>query len=311
MALRIAIFGQAPFGKDVTQRLAEAGHEIVGVYVPPDQGRPDPLAALAEERGWTLFRHKRFRRKGKAIPELVEEYRSLGAELNVFPFTTVILPPEIVDGPRHGSLVFHPSLLPAFRGGASLSWQIILGAEESGVTVFRADAGVDTGPIVVQHGGVPIEATDTMGSLYFDKLYAMGVEATLEAVAAVDGRSARFSPQGEEGASEQGLVTEEVARVDWSRPAAAVERLIRGCDPSPGAWTELEGECVRLFGGAISVGYRDRAADAELGSVIGVEKGRLVVAANGGAVSIAKVRRGEEKKTPSGESGIAPGARFS
>ncbi|MBW2274300.1 MAG: hypothetical protein JRG96_13585 [Deltaproteobacteria bacterium] len=310
MALRIAIFGQAPFGRDVAERLAEAGHEIVGVYVPPDEGRPDPLGALAEERRWPLFRHKRFRRKAKAIPELVEEYRGLGADLNVLPFTTVILPPEIVDGPQHGSLVFHPSLLPAFRGGAALSWQIIMGATESGVTVFRADAGVDTGPIVVQRGGVTIEPTDTMGSLYFDKLYAMGVEATVEAVATVGEGRAKYRPQGKVGASEQGLVTNEVARIDWARSAGDVERLIRACDPSPGAWAEIDGEQVRFFGASMCPKYRDRAAGALLGSVLGVQKGALVLAANGGAVSVAKLRRGTGKKVPSGESGIAPEACF-
>ena len=161
MGLRIAIFGQAPFGRDVAEGLAAGGHQVVGVYAPPDGRRPDPLAALAEECGWPLFRHRRFRRKGVAIPELVDEYRALGAELNVMPFTTAILPPEIVDPPLHGSLCFHPSLLPAYRGGAALAWQIILGATEAGVTVFKVEGGVDEGPIVVQRGGVAIDDTDT------------------------------------------------------------------------------------------------------------------------------------------------------
>ena len=151
MALRIAVFGQAPFGKDVTTRLAEAGHDIVGVHVPPDGGgRADPLAAEAEARGWPLFRYKGYRRKGVAIPERVDEYLALGAELNVLPFTTAIIPPEITDHPEKGSLCFHPSLLPAFRGGNALAWQIILGATETGISVFQPDEGVDTGPLYLQ-----------------------------------------------------------------------------------------------------------------------------------------------------------------
>ncbi|MEO2089942.1 MAG: formyltransferase family protein, partial [Gemmataceae bacterium] len=159
MPLKIAIFGQAPFGRDVTTRLAEAGHEIVGVHVPPDGGgRPDPLAQEAEAQGWPLFRYKGYRRKGAAIKERVEEYLALGADLNVLPFTTVLLPPEIVDAPKHRSVCFHPSILPAFRGGAALTWQIIMGATESGISVFRPDEGVDTGPLYLQKRGVPIEA---------------------------------------------------------------------------------------------------------------------------------------------------------
>ena len=101
MSLRIALFGQAPFGRDTLVRLLEAGHDVVGVYAPPPGARPDPLAAEAEQRGLPLIRHPRFRRKGVAIPELVEEHRKLGADLNVLAFVTVILPPEIVDAPRH------------------------------------------------------------------------------------------------------------------------------------------------------------------------------------------------------------------
>jgi methionyl-tRNA formyltransferase len=171
MSLRIAVFGQAPFGRDVATRLAEAGHEIVGVHVPPDGGgRADPLALEAEERGWPLFRYKGYRRKGQAIQERVDEYLALGAELNVLPFTTVILPPEIIDAPKHKSVCFHPSLLPAFRGGSALAWQIIEGVLESGVSVFQPDDGVDTGPLYLQKGNVPVSPIDNTASLYFDKL---------------------------------------------------------------------------------------------------------------------------------------------
>ena len=142
--------------------------------------------------------------------------------------------------PRHGSLCFHPSLLPAFRGGAALAWQIILGASESGVSVFKVEGGVDEGPIVIQQGGVPISDSDTTASLYFDKLYAIGVEAMVEAVARVAAGTATFTPQRAEGASFQGLVTDEVARIDWSNPALEVDRLIRGCTPGPGRCERLD-----------------------------------------------------------------------
>ena len=217
MSLRIAIFGQGAFGRDVLEGVLAAGHEVVGVHVRPDvdrEGRPDPLAEAARERGIPLFRYRRYRRAGRAIPEIVEEYRKLGAELNLMPYTTVILPPEIVDAPPHRSLCFHPSLLPRYRGGSAIPWQIILGERETGVTVFQPDAGVDTGPIVVQRGGVPIEDTDTAGSLYFQKLYPLGLDAMAEAVDLVDRGVARPVPQDERLASFQPLLDDEAARIE-------------------------------------------------------------------------------------------------
>ena len=301
MGLRIAVFGQAPFGRDVTERLADAGHEVVGVYAPPAGARPDPLAELAEERGFALFRHKRFRKRGVAIPELVDEFRALGAELNVLPFTTVILPPEIVDQPEHGSVCFHPSLLPKYRGGNALAWQIILGETESGVSVFHVTDGVDEGPLVVQKGGVPISDSDTTVSLYFDKLYPLGIAAMVEAVDGIADGTATFTPQAAEGASFQGLVDDEVARIDWSRPAVEIDRLIRGCDPSPGAFGTLDGELVRLFGSTLLEG----AADERPGTSLGLDGDRLVVAAAGGRLAVAKLRVGDAKKVPAPEAGLA------
>jgi len=154
--------------------------------------------------------------------------------VNVLAFVTVILPTEIVDGPRHASLCFHPSLLPRFRGGNALAWQILLGATESGVTVFRPDAGVDTGTIVVQKGGVLDLPTDTAASLYFDKLYPLGST-----------RSPRRSRRSTRGLrccarrAKRRRATRDRrrrgARLDFAKSAAELDRWIRGCDPQRGA----------------------------------------------------------------------------
>ena len=306
MTIKIAIFGQAAFGRDVAVRVAEAGHDIVGVYTPPAGARPDPLATEAQERGWPLMRHPRFRKKGVAVDSLVQEHAALGADLNLMPFTTVILPPEIVEAPPLGSLCFHPSLLPAYRGGAALAWQIILGAEQTGVTVFRPDEGVDTGPIVVARGGVSISPEDTTASLYFKKLYPLGVEAMLEAVSQVDTGTARFTPQAETGASFQGLVDEDVAAIDWQRPAAEIDRLIRGCDPAPGAHTHLDGECLRLF----ASGVVDEPCKEAPGTVLGIEGERLRIAAVDGQIAVGKLRLGEGKKLAAPEVPIPAGSQW-
>ena len=307
MGLRIALFGQAAFGRDVVAGLADAGHQIVGVYAPPEGARPDPLAEEADQRGLPLFRHKRFRRRGEAIPELVDAYRKLDAELNLLAFVTVILPPEIIDAPPHGSLCFHPSLLPRFRGGNALAWQIIEGERETGVTVFRPDAGVDTGPIVVQRGGVEIRDSDTAGTLYFERLYPLGVEAMIEAAGAVDRGDARYEPQDESRATHQGLVADEDARIDWAADAQAIDRRIRGCDPQPGAFAIRDGERVRLFGGQLL----DTADAGPPGAVVAVDAGRLTIAARGGRISVARVRIGDGAKLPAADAGLAPGDQLS
>jgi methionyl-tRNA formyltransferase len=307
MSIRIAVFGQAPFGRDVTTRLAEAGHEVVGVHVPPDGGgRADPLAAEAEERGWPLFRYKSYRRKGQAIQERVDEYLALGAELNVLPFTTVILPPEIIDAPKHKSVCFHPSVLPAFRGGSALAWQIIEGASESGVSVFQPDEGVDTGPLYLQKGEVPISPIDNTASLYFDKLYPLGVEAMVETVAAIDAGTARLVPQKEEGASFQGLIDDEAARLDLKADVVAMDRRIRGCDPQPGAWLRLDDESVRLYGSRVE---SQSEPSESPGTVLAVVESGLLLAARGGVLRIQKVRR-STGKCVAHESGLEVGDRL-
>jgi methionyl-tRNA formyltransferase len=304
MSIRIAVFGQAPFGRDVTTRLAEAGHEIVGVHVPPDGGgRADALAETAGEKNWPLFRYKGYRRKGLAIAERVDEYLALGAELNVLPFTTVILPAEIIDAPKYRSVCFHPSVLPAFRGGNALAWQIIEGAEESGISVFQPDEGVDTGPLYTQKVGVPISPIDNTASLYFDKLYPMGVEAIVETVAAIDAGTARLSPQSEEGASFQGLVDDEVARLDLAEDATLLDRRIRGCDPQPGAWLSLGEERIRLYGSRVE--SRSQPTEAP-GSILAVVESGLLLAVRGGILRIQKVRRATGKCVAH-ESGLEAG----
>jgi methionyl-tRNA formyltransferase len=303
--MRIAMFGQAAFGKDVMVRLVESGHQAVGVYAPPEGRRPDPMAAEAEERGLPLFRHKHFRRKGQAIPERVKEYAELDVELNVMAYVTVFLPPEITDSPVHRSICFHPSVLPAYRGGAAIPWQIILGAEEAGVSVFQPDEGVDTGPIVVQKAGIPISPKDNAASLYFDKLYPLGVAAMVEAVEAIAAGDAQYHVQNEQGASHQGLIGDEESRIDWSCPAAELDRLVRGCDPQPGAWADWDGLAVRCFGGSLEPAA---ARDARAGEVLALDDSGLLVAASGGALRLAKLRVAEGPKQAGQEADIPVGA---
>jgi len=221
---------------------------------------------------------------------------------------TVLLPVAIGDAPRHASLCFHPSLLPKFRGGSAIPWQIILGETESGVTVFRPDEGVDTGPIVVQKGPVPISDRDNAASLYYDKLYPLGVEAMLEAADAVASGTATYDAQDESRASHQGLLKDLTARIDWKKPARELDRLVRGCDPSPGAHARWGERVVRLHRAHLA---EEDDPGAPPGSVLAVDEGGMRVALDGGTLAVERVRVDDGKKVAAAESGLAAGERLS
>ena len=306
--MRIALFGQAPLAVDCVDRLLAGGHEIVAVYAPPDGARPDPLAAEARERGLRVFQRRFFQKKsGEPIPAALEDYRACDAELNVMASMTSFLPRAITEAPPRRSICFHPSLLPRFRGGNAMQWQIIEGEAESGVSIFVPDEGVDTGPIVVQKGGVTIQDDDTTGTLFFKKLYPLGVEAIVEAVEAIARGDAAPAAQDESAATHQGLVDEAVAAVRLERPAAEVSRLVRGCDPQPGAFVRLGGEKLRLYDARL-----EAPLEREPGTVTAIDESGLAIALPGGVLRCARVR-GDAGKEPAQEfaarHGLAPGAR--
>ena len=286
MSLRIALFGQAPVAVDCLDRLRADGHTIAGVFAPADTGRPDPLTQRAKELGLPLFQRRYFQtREGKPIAAAVAEHRSLGADLNVLASLTSFVPPAICDAPRHASICFHPSLLPRYRGGNALQWQIILGERETGVSIFVPDRGVDTGPIVVQRGGVEIGSRDTTASLFFEKLAPLGAEALAEAVREIDSGRARPRGQDETLATFQGLVDEAAAGIDLERPGAEIDRLVRGCDPQPGAWLRWKGAPLRLFGVEL-----DPTSGGPPGQVIDIDAKGIRIALRGATLRVSRVR---------------------
>ncbi len=311
MTLRVALFGQAAFGRDCLDRLVEKGHRVVGAFAPPEGARPDALAERATELGLPLVRRRFYRRRaGEAIPAALQAYRALDAELNVLASVQVFLPAEIVDAPAHKSICFHPSLLPRYRGGAAMQWQIILGERETGVTIFVPDQGADTGPIVVQKGGVVISPTETTGSLFFEKLHPLGVDAIVEAVEKIDSADAVPKPQDESRASHQGLVDDAVAALRLDRPAAEIDRLVRGCDPQPGAFVRRAGEIVRLYDATFEPAAE--AAGAEPGTIVSIDAGGLRLALRGGTLRLERVRADAGKEAAAAwaeRAGVKPGDR--
>jgi methionyl-tRNA formyltransferase len=240
--MRIICIGQAAFGEKVLQKLTEKGEEVVAVYTPKDiAGKRNPLKELAIQIGIPVFQPRAMR-----APEVYEEYTRLKPDLNVMAFVTSILPASILNYPRMGTIQYHPSLLPKHRGGSAINWAIINGETKTGITIFWPDGGIDTGPILLQKE-VEISPDDTVGSLYFEKLFPLGIEALVESIEQIKKGIAPRIPQDESQATYEGLCTEKDAIIDWSAPIDRVYNLIRGTNPQPGATTYFHGQTLKIF----------------------------------------------------------------
>lgn len=198
--LRIAIIGQSNFAADVLELILEEGYEVVGVFTVADKGsREDVLATVAKQNNIPVFKFSVWRRKGVAIPEVLQQYRSVNATLNVLPFCSQFIPMEVIDAPL-GSICYHPSILPRHRGASAISWTLIEGDEDAGFSIFWADDGLDTGPLLLTKQ-CPIESDDTLDTLYKRFLYPEGVKAMKYAVDLIANGKAPKIPQIEYGAS--------------------------------------------------------------------------------------------------------------
>ena len=283
--MRIILIGQAAFAEKVLDGLLARGHDVAAVYCPPDHGaRPDPVKARALAASLAVRQHKSLK-----APEVQREFAAYGADLGVLAYVTQIVPPPVFEAPRLGSICFHPSLLPRYRGGSAINWQIIKGETETGVSVFWVDPGIDTGPVLVQKTA-PIGPDDTAASLYYNTLFPIGVEAVLEAVQLVAAGEAPRVAQDETMATYDPLCRDEHAQIDWSGPLREVYNLVRGCDPQPGAYTMVDGIPLRLYDARAVFGGTGRP-----GVVERVTPEGLVIGLRDGALHVRRVRYGVEK----------------
>jgi methionyl-tRNA formyltransferase len=303
--MRIVCIGQAAFGEAVLRKLTERGEEVVAVYTPPDTaGRNNPLKEFAVQIGIPVFQPGSMR-----APEVYEEYRRLKPNLNVMAFVTSILPDSILDYPSMGTIQYHPSLLPKHRGGSAINRAIINGETKTGITIFWPDGGIDTGPILLQKE-VEISPDDTVGSLYFEKLFPMGVEALVEAIELLKKGVAPRIPQDESEATYEGLCTEKDAIIDWSAPIGRVYDLIRGTNPQPGATTYFHGKKLKIFD---SRPIHDNVGGLP-GEIADIGAGGFVVSLKRGAILVHKVKMNKSPKVEAAEFvrqvGLAPGDKL-
>jgi methionyl-tRNA formyltransferase len=290
--MRIAIIGQQDFGKAVLEAFVARGDQVTAVFCAPEKegARPDALRAAAQGKGLKVHQFKSLK-----APEAAQAMKEANADLGIMAFVLQFAPQDFVKIPRHGTIQYHPSLLPKYRGPSSINWPISRGDTETGLTIFRPTDGLDEGAVILQKR-TPIGENDTLGNVYFERLFPMGVQAMLEAADLVVSNRHKELVQDESQASYEGWFREAEARIHWANHVETIHNLIRGSDPAPGAWTTLNGVKLQLFDSRKELVRTFGAVKGRIGEALEVKDGRLVIAAQGGRIHAGKVKLGDGKK---------------
>jgi len=284
--MKIAIIGQQDFGAKVLESFLKRGDSVCAVFCAPEKegARPDALRVAAQNAGLTVHQFKSLR-----APEAVAAIRAAGADLGIMAFVLQFAPQEFVTIPKHGTIQYHPSLLPKYRGPSSINWPIARGDTETGLTIFRPTDGLDEGAVILQKR-TPIGENDTLGNVYFDRLFPMGVAALLEAADLVVSGQAHERPQDETQATYEGWCRDPQAQINWYAHLDAIYNLIRGCNPSPGAWTTIGESRVRFYDVRKHVARRLGDVTGKIGEICAIGDQSVQIAVQGGRLEVLKVR---------------------
>jgi methionyl-tRNA formyltransferase len=296
--MRLIVMGQQAFGKDALAKLLEEGRdEVVAVYCEPDRaGKPvDPIKEFALEKGLPVYQPAHFNDQAD-----LDQLAALNADLMVMAFVNVFVPEVARDTPRLGSICFHPSLLPLHRGPSAVNWPIIMGSRESGFSWFYPTDGLDEGDVLLMWK-CPIEPDDTVIDLYFKKIYPAAIASVLQVVDLFRSGNAPHIEQDESLATYERRCTKKHTHIDWNKPVAQVYNLIRGANPSPGAWTTLNGAEVQVFDAARVPG------DGISSRVTEVSDQGVTVQCIGGRILIKRVRPADGGKVAASEWAAAAG----
>jgi methionyl-tRNA formyltransferase len=301
--MRVAIIGQQDFGKAVLEAFLARGDQVAGVFCAPEKAgaKADPLKAAAEEKGLKVFQFQSLR-----APEAHDAMTGLDAEIGIMAFVLQFAPDTLVRIPKRGTIQYHPSLLPKYRGPSSINWPIIRGDAKTGLTIFRPTEGLDEGPVILQKE-TPIRPDDTLGSVYFERLFPMGVQAMVEAADLVAAGRHKEVVQDESQASYEGWCRAAEARINWANHVDFVYNLIRGTNPAPGAWTTLNGRKVQLFDARKHPFRTFGAVKGKIGEVSEVSATSFFVTAQGGRVEVLKAKAEDGKKIGGAELAAAAG----
>jgi methionyl-tRNA formyltransferase len=306
--MRVVFFGTPGFAVPALRALLDGGHDVAAVVTQPDrpQGRsrsllvPPPVKEVALAHRLPV--HQPDRPSGDLFAETL---RRSQADIGVVVAYGHILRPEILAVPPLGMINVHASLLPRWRGAAPVQAAILAGDPETGVSIMEMEAGLDSGPVLLR-AATPIGPTETAGELS-TRLAQLGADALMDALALLEDDAARPEPQVHAAATLAPKLTREVARLDWRRDAEALARATRAYDPAPGAWTQLEGEAIKLFRGAAT------PDGGEPGTVLSAGD-TLRIAAASGALEVREVQPAGKRRMPVREwvrgRGAAAGTRF-
>ena len=290
--MKLAIVGQQDFGKAVLEAFLARGDQVAGVFCAPEKAgaRPDALKVAAQEKGVQVFQFASLK-----STEAKDAMKGLNAELGIMAFVLQFAPQDFVGIPKRGTIQYHPSLLPKYRGPSSINWPIIRGDGETGLTIFRPTDGLDEGPVILQKR-TPIGPDDTLGTVYFDRLFPMGVQAMLEAADLVIAGGHREQVQDEAQATYEGWCRKAEARISWASHVEFVYNLVRGCNPAPGAWTTLEGKELQIFDARKIPVRTFGAVKGKIGEVVEVSDKSFQVSAQGGRIEVLRAKLGDGKK---------------
>src|SRR5436190_6444574 len=295
--MKIAIIGQQDFGKAVLEAFLARKDEVAGVFCAPEKpgGRPDATKVAAQEKGVKVFQFASLQSE-----EAKNALKDLNVDIGIMAFVLQFAPQDFVSIPKKGTIQYHPSLLPKYRGPSSINWPIIRGDKRTGLTIFRPNDGLDEGPVILQKE-TEISADDTLGTVYFDRLFPMGVKAMLEAADLVLAGKHKEAVQDETQASYEGWCRKAEAKLNWANHIDFIYNAIRGCNPAPGAWTTLAGQELQIFDARKHLVRTFGAVKGKLGEVVEVTDKTFQVTAQGGRIEVQRAKLGDGKKVAAAE----------
>ncbi|MGL4810782.1 MAG: methionyl-tRNA formyltransferase [Beijerinckiaceae bacterium] len=297
--MRIVVHGQEAFGKAVLEKLLARGENVVGVFCAPDkEGRPqDPLKLYALEKNIPVHQPKSWK-----TPEALDLMKSFNPDVCMMAYVTLFVPQPVIDAPKYNTFQYHPSLLPMHRGPSSINWPIAMGAKKTGLTIFWPDEGLDEGPILLQKE-VEIGPDETLGDVYFKKLFPIGVDAMIESLDLVRSGKAPKIVQDLSKGSYESWFRKDAAGIDWSKSAADIYNLIRAANPQPGAWALFNGTEVQFFDSV----RRDGAGVS--GTISAIDADGVTVAGNDGSILLKRVKAAGGQKVTAQEWAASAGAK--